>query len=564
MSPPSLVVSYTSVSLMMLTLPDIGSASTLTSAAIANFAGMAEADAGRIRGHYLSLGYPEAKIPPPRIDLSEDGTRATVRFQVEEGEPAKVGAVRVEGNGSIPSQTLLEGFPIQEGDPFVRAKARAGSESIRRQYDRAGFPDAKVSFELKPTSPPELVVRVEEGKRRTVGRIDIEGIRMTRREVVERELTFKEGNPLSREEVLKSQRALYRLGIFRSVEIQEAEGSDPERPTIRIRVAESPNLTQSVGIGYGSDEGIRGLYEATDANLFGRARTVGLQLRGSGIESRALALLKDPYLFNRRLDSLLTAYWERQERESFTLRTRGSSLQVSNKHGEHDRTLYRYTLKDVSLSDLQITEEEAGIQSLRLSGLAAAFIHDSRDDFFNPRKGSFVSFDLEAFGRAIGSEAQFLKFAASGSHFTKLLGDSVWAQSIRLGLAEPFGASDLLPLSERFFAGGDTSVRGFRRDGVGPKDPLTGKPTGGETLFIINEEFRYPIWRVLRGVVFFDAGNVTSRFSEFDPTDLRKVLGLGFRIDTPIGPFRVEYGWKLDREDEESPGELHISIGQAF
>jgi len=524
----------------------------------------AAADVGRIRSHYLSLGYSEAKVAPPRIDLSDDGTRASLRYQVEEGEPAKVAAVRVEGNHSISTEKLLEGFPVQPNDPFNRAKARRGSEAIRLAYDRAGFQAAKISYDLRRTSAAELVYLVEEGPRRRVGKVEIEGNRMTRREVVEHELTFKEGDPLSREEILRSQRALYRLGAFLSVEIRQMEGEDPEHTTVRIQVAESPNLTQSVGVGYQSEEGVRGLYEVANVNFLGRARTLGLQLRGSGIESRAQVLLKDPHLFNRRLDSLLTSYWERQERESFTLRTRGSSFQVSDKHGEHDRTFYRYTLKDVSLSNLEISETEAGIQSLRLSGLSAAFVHDTREDFFNPHQGIFASFDLGAYGRAIGSEAQFLKFLAVGSLFRKVRKNGVWAQSVRLGLADPFGDSDSLPLSERFFAGGDTTVRGFGRDQVGPKDPLTGKPVGGETLFILNQEMRYPIWRALRGVVFSDLGNVSSRLSGFDPTDLRTVLGLGFRIDTPIGPFRFEYGWKLDREEDESPGEFHISIGQAF
>jgi outer membrane protein insertion porin family len=172
--------------------------------------------------------------------------------------------------------------------------------------------------------------------------------------------------------------------------------------------------------------------------------------------------------------------------------------------------------------------------------------------------------DLAGYGKRLGSEAAFLKFFAQGSLFRILPRDSVWAQSIRVGLAYPFGISDSIPLAERFYAGGDTTVRGFAFEQLGPKDPVTGEPVGGESLFIVNEEYRFPLWRFLRGAVFFDAGNVTGSLSDFDPLDLRPTLGAGFRIDTPIGPFRVEYGWKLDREEGESPGELHITIGQAF
>ena len=521
-------------------------------------------DAGRIRAHYVSLGYAQARVPPPEIEISEDGALATVRFRVVEGDPTRVAEVRIEGNSAIPSRDLLEGFPVQPNEPYTREKARAGAEALRRSYDREGYSRAKVDYELRGEAGPELIYRVEEGTRRLVGKIEIEGNRLTRKEVVERELVFREGKPLSAQEILESRKALYRLGIFGAVEIQEIEGENPERPTVRVQVAETRNLTQSLGIGYATDEGLRGLYDVTNSNLLGRARTVGLQLRGSDVNNRIQLLLRDPFLFNRRLDSLLSAFRERSVRDSFTLTETGSTLQVSNKHGEKDRTIYRYILKSDDVTDLKISPEEAGVESLRLSGLSGGYLHDSRDNFYNPRRGIFASADLAAYGQAIGSQAVFLKFFAQGSLFRKGPGDSVWAQSARLGLADPFGISDSLPLSERFFAGGDTTVRGFKFEQLGPKDPVTGEPTGGESLFIVNEEFRFPIWRFLRGVVFFDAGNVTSRLSEFDPLDLRTVLGAGIRIETPIGPIRFEYGWKLDREEGETPGALHITIGQAF
>jgi len=120
-----------------------------------------------------------------------------------------------------------------------------------------------------------------------------------------------------------------------------------------------------------------------------------------------------------------------------------------------------------------------------------------------------------------------------------------------------------VPISERFFAGGSNSLRGFARDGVGPKTPA-GNPTGGEALFLINAEFRFPIWRQFQGVLFYDVGNVYTKVSDMSLTDLRHVLGAGVRLVTPIGPFRLEYGRKLDREEGESEGEFYLSIGYPF
>jgi outer membrane protein insertion porin family len=128
---------------------------------------------------------------------------------------------------------------------------------------------------------------------------------------------------------------------------------------------------------------------------------------------------------------------------------------------------------------------------------------------------------------------------------------------VRAGVALPFGDTDSIPISESYFAGGDSTLRGFPRDGVGPS-------TGGEALFLVNQEYRFPIWDGVVGVVFYDTGNVYADSADIDLTDLRHVLGAGVRYETPIGPLRLEYGRKLDREPGESLGELFFTIGSAF
>ncbi len=524
----------------------------------------AKVDAGRLRAKYLFAGYPDAKVPPPEVVLTEDGTRATLRFAVTEGEPVRLKTIRVEGNTALTAQFLLRDVPLRAGDPYLRTKVRTGAEQIRLAYDRAGFRNARVAYDLEGPNSAELVYRVEEGTRRYVGEIKVEGNLLTRKETMERELTFQAGDPLSQEELLKSQRALYRLGIFQTVELTQEAGPDPEHPVIRVKVSEADNLIQSVGAGYDSQEGIRGVYDITNTNLFGRGRTFSVILRGSAIDSRAQVVLKDPFLFNRKLESLLTGYWALQEKESFTEEILGTTLQLMKKHTKQDKTYYRYTIKDVDVSDLQVTPSEAGVQSLRLSGPSFSYTHDSRDDFFNPHKGTFDSLDIGFVDNSLGSDVNYVRFFGLGTWFRPVADTAVWAQAVRLGLEVPYAPTDLVPISERFFAGGDTTVRGFERDELGPKDEITGEPLGGEGLFVLNEEFRFPIWRFLRGVVFVDAGNVATTVSDLFPLRLRWVSGAGVRIDTPIGPFRLEYGWKLDREPDESPGEWNVSIGQSF
>ena len=162
------------------------------------------------------------------------------------------------------------------------------------------------------------------------------------------------------------------------------------------------------------------------------------------------------------------------------------------------------------------------------------------------------------------SEATFSKHLVRASLYRGLGRGVVSATSLRVGAAFPFGETANVPLSERFFAGGDSTLRGFELDQVGPQ--LDGLPIGGEALLLVNQEFRLPLWKQLGAVLFYDGGNVflDADALTLDPSDWRHVLGAGLRYETPIGPLRFEYGRKLDREMGESSGEFFIAIGAPF
>jgi outer membrane protein insertion porin family len=187
---------------------------------------------------------------------------------------------------------------------------------------------------------------------------------------------------------------------------------------------------------------------------------------------------------------------------------------------------------------------------------------DRRDDIVLPERGSLLTLSARVFSQPLLSDADFVKLGGSFSLITPLKQELALVSSLRVGAAVPWGGTQRVPLSERFFAGGDSTLRGFGRDEVGPAEQ--GLPSGGQALVLWNEELRIPLWRRLKGVAFYDAGNVYPEVGDVDLSDVRHVLGLGLRLETPIGPLRIEYGRKLDREPGESRGELFLAIGNAF
>jgi outer membrane translocation and assembly module TamA len=224
---------------------------------------------------------------------------------------------------------------------------------------------------------------------------------------------------------------------------------------------------------------------------------------------------------------------------------------------------------------------------VRLSGFSGAISRDSRDDVLDPERGTFLSGDGTLAARALGGQVGFLKTYLQGLWFHRLPSSRrvVFASRVAIGLANGFPrdvpATDIegnpititvddLPASERFFTGGDTTIRGFALDTVGAPNTIsaTGFPKGGNAVLLLNGELRVPVWGDVGAALFMDGGNVFDRVTELDLGELRGSVGFGLRYRSPIGAIRFDVGFKLDRrfigDQLESPRAFHFSIGQAF
>ncbi|HUD72340.1 MAG TPA: translocation/assembly module TamB domain-containing protein [Dongiaceae bacterium] len=560
-------------------------------------------DGAALSAFLLAHGFPKAKVADPGVDLDATGRRAVVTFTVDEGPRVTIGTVRFAGTRALSEAILAEKAGIPPGGLFTRTAIDEAAGKVRRAYDDAGWPDVKVRWSAAPlvsdseSEQDEVTFKVEEGTGQTIASVELGGNAITDDTTILRALRLDPHTPLSRADLLAAQTRMYRLGIFRSVDLRPVAPPEepptspasatggatepvattppeplppPEARPVVTQVLEASPIRQVYGIGYDSEEKVRGLYEIAHRNLFGTARYLGLQLRASDLEDAASIVYREQGVFGR-YDLLGSAFGIDEERPAFTGRTVGVAAQLSRELGRYTRLQYRYALKDVNLSES--TVDFTG-QTLRLASLAGAGVHDTRDSPFSPTRGHYYALELQGYGDAIGSDAQFAKAFAQAYTFRAVASRSVWAQAIRAGIAPTFGRSKSdpastgdaisgLPQSERFFAGGSTTLRGFGRDLVGPLDE-NGDPIGGEGMFLLNEELRFPVWRSLHAVVFAETGNVYRTVEDFSFRDLRLSAGAGLRLATPIGPFRAEYGWVLDRQEGEDPGTFYISIGEAF
>jgi len=518
------------------------------------------------RGHF------EASVEP---EVPEGGGSLAVVFLARPGPRAMVRSLEVAGPPLPPSSDgkgPLE-LPLRVDTPYRLLDVARSRETLVSVWRRAGHLDARVRPEVTLSEArDEASVRlvVEPGPRTLVEHLVLAGLDRTRATTVEREMVLRPAEPFSFERVLESQRRLSGLGIFERVTIAEL---DPERTRHRdvvVSVQEAPRTTWSWGVGWSEQDRLRGSVALTRRNLGGLGRTASMFARASFRGSRFLLNLREPWLFGRRLDSSATAFWEEQDRPSFDYNRKGSFVQAGRTLDSRTSLILRYVYQDTRVFNIEVPIEELDRQyrTYAVSGPSASVIFDTRDDPLEPKRGIFLGADLQLSLQALGG-VSYLKGFFQATSVRRLRSDLVFVLSARLGLAGSFGGEPpLLPLPERFFAGGDYGPRGFPVDGLGPK--VVGAdgqryPTGGNAVALGGAELRYNFSRAFQLASFLDNGNVFLEARSLTLSRLRWSAGLGLRYRTPIGPVRLDWGYILDPEPgDDGRSQFSFSIGYAF
>ena len=528
-------------------------------------------DVRRLRRSLEELGHFEAAV---EVDVPEEGGPQPVLFFARPGPRAMVTDVAVEGP-PLPPTRDEEGpleLAVRSGLPYRVGDVASAREVLVSAWRRAGYLDARVEPVIalsEDQTGVQLRLVVEPGPRTIVENVVLAGLRDTREETVAREIVLHSGEPFSFERVLESQRRLLSLGIFERVTISELDPGRERRRDVVVTVEEAPRTTVAWGVGYSEQDLLRGSVEVTRRNLSGLGRTASVFVRGSFRGSRVLLNLREPWLLGRNLDSFVTAFWEEEDRNTFDYNRKGGVAQVGQSLDSRTTLIYRYLYQDTKVFNIEVLPEEIDRQfrTYTVSGPAFSLVWDARDDPLEPRRGAFFASDLQLSADALGGTS-YVRGFFQAADIRRVRADLALVFSLRLGLAATYGDElPLLPLPERFFAGGAYGPRGWPVDEVGPKVIRPDGevfPTGGNALLLGGAELRYSLTRSFQLATFLDIGNVYPEIRDLSIPELRKSVGIGARYLTPIGPIRLDYGHKIHRLPGEAPGRLHLTIGYAF
>jgi outer membrane protein insertion porin family len=581
-------------------------------------------DADSIRALYTSNGFKDAQVTP-EVNGNYLGKKGSlfVTFHIVEEEQTRVASLDIEGNQALSKEALLAVTGSTPGQPYSEADIASDRNNILATYFNEGYPEARFNSEVVNGDAPNrvrLIYRITEGTRIEVSKVLLTGYQYTRPGIIRREVLIKEGGPLREGDVVETQRQLYNLGVFNRVQIapQNPNGTDPDKVMV-VEAEEGKRYTLGYGFGFevqriaanctapsGSQPTTcspnstkiaaspRGIFEISRSNMFGRAQTLSFKARVSTLEYRTVLAYTADHLFaTKNLSLQITGFADKsQDVNTFTSTRFEGSLQVTETLSHSSTLSMRYFYRRVKASDINetINVEQIPLFSLPtlVSGVGVNYARDRRDNPADATRGTFNTIDLSVAADALGSSASFFRGYYQNSSFHTFGRAFVFARSVRFGFEEPLGkttegvstectttaptSDEIIPLPERFFAGGGTSLRGFGLNQAGPRDPCTGFPIGGLALLVFNQELRFPmklpiIGNKLGGTLFYDGGNVYSDVNHISlswkpptPTNLNyfsHTVGFGVRYPTPVGPVRVDFGYQLN------PGQYEATIAPA-
>ncbi len=579
-------------------------------------------DIQSIESLYTSNGFRDVKVTwKTEDDYRGVKNHLAVFIRIQEGPQWLVSGLSIDGPSPDDLPLLRFSLASLEGQPFSEASVADDREKLLNYYYDRGYPNATFDYYLEPAGAPHRVnIRyvLHPGPRKYVRDVLVTGLETTRPALVYNRIKLKKGAPLSLAEETESQRRLYELGIFARVNtaLQDPDGDESDK-NVLYDIDEARHYSLSVGLGaqigrigggvttLDNPAGTAGFapriaFGLSRINFLGLGQTVSLQTAASTIEQRAaLTYFIPQFVSNPNLNFTVTALIENSnDIRTFTAHRREASMQLGQRVSRAITVQYRAVFRHVTLSNLKIQQLLVPLLSQpETVGMGEfSIIQDKRDNPTDAHRGVYTTLDLSYAPGILGSQTHFARGLFRNSTYHPFHRDLVFARSTQFGIISRFSGRPSVPLAERLYSGGSTSIRAFPDFQAGPRDLATGFPLGGNALFLNNLELRFPLYGDnLTGVLFHDAGNVFStlgdlslRFRQRNLQDFNytvQSVGFGLRYRTPIGPIRLDlslspdaprfFGLKGTEQDylngtavatvqKISAFQFHFSLGQAF
>ncbi len=581
---------------------------------------LVRSSAKNLRDTYRAAGYSEAEVVP---NVARKNGNVDITFQVTEGPLDVVQDLKIEGNNTLPeAQFAPHGLNLGPGKPYSQDLVTKDRNQIMARYLTLGYLNAGFRSTAKPAPGDphrmNVVYQISEGPQVTTATIITDGRQHTKQSIINKQLQIKSDEPLSENALFSSEGHLYNLGVFDWAEVAPMRPiTDQNHENVVVKVHEGkrnsivygfgfqvvnrggsvpsgtvvvpgippvglpPNFRTSEKTFWGPD----GTFEYTRRNLRGRAQSFTISAFAGRLDQQASLSYTDPSFRGSSWKSSAILSGEHDSQNPiFTARIGNLGYQLERALNAKKTThlFLRYNFQLTRISNLLIPDLVPPDQlNVHLSTLSANWVYDTRDNVLDAHRGLYQTYQLSVNPAWLGSNFSFANFVGQTAYYKNIGKGIIWANSIRVGLEQAYAGSEV-PLSQRFFSGGGSTLRGFPLNGAGPQrvvaacsnpaDPATCSkitvPAGGNELLILNTELRYPLDFIKKGlgiVTFYDGGNVFPIIGFHDFTSLySNSVGIGFRYATPVGPIRIDIGHNLNPVPGIKATQVFVTLGQAF
>jgi outer membrane protein insertion porin family len=553
---------------------------------------------------YHANGFLDAEVKLRELVELESGTFVDIVIEVTENEPTRVEAVTFRNRGVLNEKTLSEGLLLEPGKPYNPSMLGSDINTIKLKYFEEGHLAVTVEDSVVIDGREvRMTYTIDPGPIITIRGIGIIGNQLTKQSIVEKEITLEVGRVFRLKDAVETQRNLFETGLFTEADVlPDSLDLSTNTVDIVVRLRERKSAYFEVGFGVGNIVGSRVTAGWGDRNLFGTGRTLRFGVEYAfaifardedfnELDPRVRYYRYDLTFAQRRVLGTkvllgVTGFLEKDATvENLVVWTRGAAIGGGRRLSANTDLVTGFSLERIKKRSI------AGEERANSHLVSSAVSHDTRDFILDPRRGGFRNLGGTIAGGILRGDNDFYIVNSALQRYWPVTPTNIFAVRLRLGYADSYGQSEVVPVENRFFTGGGNSVRGYDENSIGPRELVdnivTGQPeltvVGGRVFILTNVELRFGLpllsrWR-FSGAIFADGGNVwkdpqsmsLGNFRIFQSEDdvvqedYRYGIGLGIRYNTPLGPIRLDYGVPLTVETGmDGSGRFHFSLGQIF
>lgn len=536
-----------------------------------------EQDVAAVKEFYQDHGYIDVEIKEVRRDRSSG--KLNIVVVIVEGPIYHVGKITVSGQKVADEKKIRTLLTMKEGSVYSPKQIRDDSKKLADAYGTGGYVDLQIVPQGVPAGPGRIDVhyQIQEGAPSFVQRINIVGNTRTKDKVIRREVLIAPGDVLNSVRVETTKKRLDNLGYFQKVETYPEDTGVSGRKDLTIQVEEKRTGSLNFGAGFSTIDQLIGFIEMTQGNFdimnwpnfTGAGQKFRARIQYGNLRKDFIMSLTEPYFLDRRLSLGGEIYFREADYLSsvYAQRNYGFSIETRKAIGAFAAVSLQYRLESTELFNIAA---DASSQILLEQGtstksqITPSIIYNTTDNPFLTRRGHRISFIPYIAGGFLGGSEQIYGGTLEARQYFHLPKDTILVLSGEIATVDTWGDGDRVRIYDRLFLGGSNDLRGFDFRDVGPKD-INGEPLGGQTKAAFTIEYTVPIVEKARAAVFYDTGFVNADPWDFSTGNLVSDVGIGLRLDLPIGPLRIDYGIPLQTErGHDHGGKFNFNVGYQF